>query len=328
MRTLRVLLVGSGSMGAEHGAALHGVPGVTIAGFVGRTRGPAESLSRRFGGAAFRSLREGLRGGRPDVVFVLTPTPTHRALVAEAAAAGCAVLCEKPLAGGLRDAEALLATIRRAGIAFMTGHVLRWFPEFRRLRALARDGSIGVPAVARLARGGQFPEGSRGWYPRASGGPLLDLAIHDFDWLRWTFGPVDRVFARHAPAGRNPRQQFALALVRLRSGPIAHVEAAWGHDLPFRVTAEIAGSKGLAEFDSAHPAALEVHAPASGPARVRVAVPRSPLAESPYRAQDRHFLECVRTGAAPAVTPDDALHALRLSLAAIRSVKTGKPERP
>ncbi len=327
MRTLRVLLVGAGSMGAEHGAALHGVPGVEIAGFVGRRKGPAEAMCRRFGGTAFRTMREGLKS-RPDAVFVLTPTPTHRTLVAQAAAAGCAVLCEKPLAGTLRDAEAILATVRRTKVPFMTAHVLRWFPEFRRLRALVRDGSLGSPAVARLSRGGQFPEGSGGWYARASGGPLLDLVIHDFDWLRWTFGPIDRVFARQAPRGRNPRQSFALALIRHRSGPIAHVEGAWGHGLPFRVTAEIAGSKGLAEFDSLHPAALEVHAPARPGEVVRVAVPRSPLAESPYRAQDLHFLECIRTGAAPLVSPDDALAALKVSLAALRSARTGKAVRP
>lgn len=328
MRTLNVLLVGAGSMGAEHGAALHGLPGSEIAGFVSRKRDRAAALARRFGGRAFTSLREGLRSGRPDAVFVLTPTPTHRPLVEEAAAAGCAVLCEKPLAATARDAEAILRTVARTRIPFMTAHVLRWFPEFRRLRALVRDGSLGAPAVIRLSRGGGFPQGSSGWYARGSGGPLLDLAIHDFDWLRWTFGPVDRVFARQAPAGRNPAQQFALTLLRHRSGPIAHVEAAWGHGRPFRVTAEIAGSKGLAEFDSAHPAALEVHAGHASVARPRVQIPGSPLNETPYRAQDRHFLECVRTAAAPAVTPDDALQALRLSLAAIRSAATGRPVRP
>jgi UDP-N-acetylglucosamine 3-dehydrogenase len=327
-RPLSCLLVGAGTMGVEHGAALAGLPGASVAGFVSRNPANARKLAARFGGRTYATLREGLRAARPDVVFILTPTPTHRRLVERAAAAGAAVFCEKPLAPSQRDAEALLHAVRRAKVPFMTGHVLRWFPEFRKLRELIRCGSLGSPGVARLSRGGPWPRGSGDWYTRASGGPLLDLVIHDFDWLRWTFGPVVRVFARASQPTPHRPQAATLTLLRHASGPIAHVEGTWGHDLPFRVTAEVAGSRAVADYDSLHPPVLAVHAPARRNGRPKVAVPESPLAESPYRAQDRHFLDCVRTGADPDVSPDDALQALRISLAAIQSLRTGRPERP
>ncbi len=315
-------------MGAEHAAALAGLPGATITGFVSRKAARASAMAKRWGGRGYTTLRAGLRDAHPDAVFILTPTPTHLALVREAAAAGVAVLCEKPIARTRRDADALVTAVRRARVPYMTAQVLRWFPEYARLRDLARDGSLGTPAVARLSRTTGFPRGSGNWYPRGSGGPLLDLVIHDFDWLRWTFGPVDRVFARVAPHGRNPAQAHTLTLVRHRSGLIAHVEGAWGHGLPFRATAELAGSKGLAEFDSARFHSVEVRVAGARPGLPSVAVPDSALVDSPYRRQDAHFLECVRTGAAPAVSPEDAVAALDLSLAAIRSARTGQAVRP
>lgn len=328
MSRLSILLVGTGTMGAEHGAAVAGLPDTAIAGFVSRRATRARAMAARFGGAAFTSLQDGLRATRPDAVFILTPTATHLPLVREAAAAGVAILCEKPIAPSRRDADALVAAVRKARVPWMTGHVLRWFPEFRRLRDLCRNGDLGTPAVARLARGGSWPRGSGDWYVGGSGGPLLDLVIHDFDWLRWTFGPVDRIFSRWAPAGKNREQAFTLSLLRHQAGQIAHVEGSWGHGLPFRVAAEIAGSKALADFDSLRNSALEVRIAGARADLPPVAVPDSPLAESPYRAQDRHFLDCVRSGATPAVTPEDALAALDLSLAAIRSARSGKAIKP
>src|SRR5207247_229460 len=112
---------------------------------------------------------EGLKGARPDVVFILTPTATHLPLVREVAAAGVAILCEKPIARTRRDADALVAAVRKARVQYTTGHVLRWFPEFRKLRELCLNGPLGTPAVARLTRGGSFPRGSGEWYASGKG---------------------------------------------------------------------------------------------------------------------------------------------------------------
>src|SRR5205085_108295 len=136
-----------------------------------------------------------------DVVDVCVPTPAHRAAVEAALAAGVEhVFVEKPIARTVADAEAMLAAAARAGATLYVGHVVRFTPAFVALREAVLRGDVGTPAVVRTARGGPYPAGT--WFAdRAqSGGAVVDMLVHDFDWLRWTFGEVERVYCRIAGA--------------------------------------------------------------------------------------------------------------------------------
>jgi predicted dehydrogenase len=329
MSQTRVVIVGAGSMAGVHADALSRIPGVSLAGIAALDFPKAKALAARHHTTAFRTLTEALKGSRPDAAFVCVPTPFHRAVVLEAAAAGLHVFSEKPLALTLRDGDAMLKAVRRAKVKLMVGHVLRFFPEFIALRNLVARGSLGNLSVARLSRGGKMPQGLGNWYAdwKKSGGPLLDLVIHDFDWLRWTFGPVERVHARAAAPSKGLPQAYTLTLLRFKRGPIAHVEGFWGHDLPFRVTVELAGSKGLASYDSSNPVALSLHQAGARPGLPAVAVPESPVAISPYQAEDEHFIASIRNNTEPAVTGEDAYEAMRIGLAALTSARTGKAVR-
>ena len=324
-----VLIAGAGTMAELHARALGEIAGVRISGIVNDRPASARRLAKTFGTQAFRDLRQALRAGRPDAIFVCLPTPLHRGAVIEAARAGLHVFCEKPVARSVRDAEAMIESCDKENVLFMVGHVLRFFPEYAKLHDLVVGGEVGKPAMARLARGGAAPRGARDWYARAgqSGGVLLDLVIHDFDWLRWTFGPVARVHARHTALRRGELASYALAVLRHANGAISHVEGSWGHELPFRTRVEIAGDKGALEYDSSRPV-LELHQVQGRSARAGVVVPESPVRVSPYRLQDEHFIDCVRRHAAPIPAPADALEALRISLACLSSARTGEVARP
>lgn len=103
------------------------------------------------------------------------------------------------------------------------------------------------------------------------------------------------------------------------------MEGSWAHD-HFRYSFEVAGSGGLYEFDSDKVKPVVIsrrEGEGAGPAGVPV--PESPLRESPYTAELRHFGECLRSGAQPVVTAEDAYRALEISLAAIESARTGRP---
>ncbi|MFX8856442.1 Gfo/Idh/MocA family oxidoreductase, partial [Acinetobacter baumannii] len=79
---------------------------------------------------------------------------------------------------------------------------------------------------------------------------LLDLAIHDFDWIRWTIGDVDSVFAVSAQAqDRSVDGDFALATLSMKSGAVCHVETSW-MDTAFRTSIEVSGPEGCIEVDS------------------------------------------------------------------------------
>jgi predicted dehydrogenase len=321
-----VLVAGAGTMARIHAAVLGEIDGVEVAGIVNERLASAKRLAAEAGTRAFRDLTQALRATRADAIFVCLPTPLHRAMVVEAARAGLHVFCEKPMARSIADGEAMIEATAKENVLFMVGHVLRFFPQYAKLRERVAAGDVGRPAMARLSRGGAAPRGARGWYAKRadSGGVLLDLVIHDFDWLLWTFGRVVRVHARQTAARRTELASYALAVLRHESGVISHVEGFWGHELPFRTRVEVAGDKGALEYDSLHPVPVELHRSEGASVRAGVVVPESPLAKGPYLLQAEHFVDCVRRRTTPDPSPTQALDALRVSLACLASSRTGE----
>lgn len=139
-----------------------------------------------------------------DAVYVATPNHAHRAVVEAAAAAGKAVLCEKPLAGDLADAEAMVAAADRAGVLLATAYDQRWHPAHRRLRELLpRLGTVTAVRVvyccwlpADWSPDGQPHDNWRVDRARAGGGAAIDLAPHGLDLVGVLLG--DDVADLHA----------------------------------------------------------------------------------------------------------------------------------
>ena len=313
-------------MARIHATVLGEIEGVHVAGIVNERGNSAKRLAAAVGTRAFKNLGQALRATRADAIFVCLPTPMHRAAVTEAARAGLHVFCEKPMARSVADAEAMIEVCAKENVLLMVGHVLRFFPQYAKLHELVARGDVGKPATARLSRGGAAPKGARNWYAKRadSGGVLLDLVIHDFDWLLWTFGPVVRAHARQTAPRAGSLASYALAVLRHESGVISHVEGFWGHELAFRTRVDVAGDKGALEYDSLHPVAVELHRAGPSSARPGVVLPESPLARGPFRLEDEHFIDCVRRRAAPDPSAGDALRALRVSLACLASARTGE----
>ena len=216
----------------------------------------------------------------------------------------------------------------------MPGQVVRYFPEFRKGHALVRDGKVGKPAAAHTRRGGLAPRGGAGdWFMdhARSGGVLLDLAIHDFDWLRWTLGEVTSVYSRSVGAQTGSGADYALTTLAFDDGAVAQVEATWMDPSGFRTTFEVCGSEGMIEYDSRNTPTLRTHiGPPKEGQPARRGGNEAPLlpSDDPYYHQLKGFLDAVRTGTPPPVTGFDGLMAVSIGLAAIESAKTGHAIRP
>lgn len=258
-----------------------------------------------------------------DFLDVCTPTDTHLDIVTAAAEADIDVFLEKPVAGSLAEAREVAAIVDDTGITCMVGHVLRYFPQYQRAKALYDDGGIGNPGVARARRLSPFPDwGSDDWYADRdrSGGVFVDLAIHDLDYLRWLWGDVARVFARR---NRGPSREHGSVTLRFENGAVGYVEASWAQPEGRELTSELelAGDDGLIEFST------DDDQPYRKFDNERVTV-ESPVAKDGYRRELEHFVDCLETDRNPDVSVDDAVAALRLSLAARRSAERGEPVAP
>ncbi len=324
--TYRVGLIGAGTMGRTHARQWERIPDVELVGVLDPRTDAAQAL-----GTAFGDWEALTAQARPDIIDICTPTPTHRDYVGRAAAAGLAVFAEKPLARTLADCDAIVEVVERAGVPFMAGHVVRYFPEYAAAKRLVDAGGVGTPAAVRTARMGGFPDTGHAdnWYADSarSGGVVLDLILHDFDWLRWTFGPVARVFARglYGRAECAGRMDYALVTLRFASGVVGHVTGSWAHPGGFRTTLEVAGDGGLIEHDSARSAPLTASLRVAGGGG-GVAVPESPMApdEDPYFLELAAFVAALKAGTPPPVGVHDAREAVRIALAALESIETGK----
>ncbi len=325
----RVGIVGAGLTGGMHAERWAQLP-VTLVGFHTRSPDRARAAASTYGGRAFTSLQELL--AEVDVVDVCTPTPTHKDLVLAAAAAGKDIICEKPMARRLRDAEAMIAACEEAGVRLFVAHVVRFFPEYARAKEVLDSGQLGRPGIIRTVRGGNFPApGAQNWYAdfEQSGGVIVDLLIHDIDYARWCFGDVARVFARGLTFSGVQDTDHVLLTLRFHNGAIGHLEGSWAYPPGnFRTRLEIAGDGGLLEVDSLEVLPFSVTLKQEGRALVAgVPVPESPMhpTDDPYYREIAHFLSCLESGEDFLVSPQDGLEALRIALAAIESLKTGRP---
>lgn len=319
---LRVLVIGAGTMGSVHSYAYRRLERAELVGIVDPfDLGPA--LAERLNVPHYAAL-EDVPSDRFDLVDVSVPSRWHYRYVMRAAELGKAVFCEKPLALDLAEARAMIAATAKAGVPFSVGLCVRFFPEYEAAKAIVDAGQLGEVAVVRTFRGGQFPTAWNDWYANRelSGGLLVDLMIHDFDFLRWVLGPVDRVYAHTTVAEMN-RLDFGLATLRFRSGAIAHLEGTWAHR-GFATRFEFAGSRGLLSHDSDLERSLNLSTRPTAEGGGGVAVPVSIDRASPYDLEIRHFVDHVLDGGPLKVTPEDAYEALRIALAARTSAATGQ----
>ncbi len=317
----KIGILGAGGMGATHARHYSNLGTAEIAIFdVDSER--REALANRHGIRAFDNEEAMLAWA--DAVDICTPTPLHADQALRAIREGKGLLIEKPLAHGLEEARSIVEAANRAEVPLMVGQVVRFFPEFARAHKLVKDGKVGRPAAIRVRRGGGAPKSEWFMDHTKSGGILVDLAVHDFDWLRWTFGEVSHLYARSVGAKTNRGPDYALTTLTFESGAVAHVESTWMDPAGGRVTLEVCGSEGMIQFDSRNAASLRTN---TGPA-ARLESPLS-AEDDPYRNQLAAFVRYLE-GAEPPVTGEDGFMALSIGLAARASALGGRvvvPER-
>ena len=323
---MRVGIVGVGFMGTTHAAGWEKT-GAQLAGMAAETVETARQLAGQYGVKVYPDLAAMLP--EIDAVDICTPTHLHLDMVLQAAAAGKHIVCEKPLARTVNQCREMLAACRQAGVQLLVAHVVRYFPEYALARQLVTEGQIGRPGVLRLTRGSYRPRKPEGnWFldEEKSGGILMDLMIHDYDYARWIAGEVESVYARKIEPGKATGVDYGLVILRHANGALSHISGSWAYPPPtFRTGFEIAGDAGLIEFSSEDTApiknliirSLQGEAPDVG-------LPSSPTSESPYTTQIKEFYAALNEGKPVRVSPQDGLAAVQIAEAAIQSAKLGQ----
>jgi myo-inositol 2-dehydrogenase/D-chiro-inositol 1-dehydrogenase len=218
--------------------------------------------------------------------------------------------------------------IRRAADAsdrvVMIGHVSRFEPDHRAAKDLVEAGHVGEVAMMLHSMTTSLPGWSEGGWlerPHESGGPLVDLSAHSFDYLAWVIGsPAVRV---HAVASDSPAgpTTYGLATVRYANGAIGQVEASWAHPVArgFKAMVEIVGKQGRINWDYDAINGGAIYLADGGVTWL------DPLGERGYAREIAAFTEAIRTGGPSPVPVADGVAATRTALAALHSARTGEP---
>jgi predicted dehydrogenase len=326
-----IAIVGAGFMGSAH-ASNYAALGdrVRVKAVCGRSPERAARVAETVG-ATVAELDAMLADPEVEAVDVCVPTPAHRDVAERAFAAGKHVFLEKPLALTLEDAEAIVAAAGRSGRIFMVGLVLRFWPEYVELHRLVERGELGRPKAVfaqRLSPPADWAEWLRD--RERSGGTTVDLMIHDFDQMNALLGAPRTVYASE------PEPGHVHALVEYdRGSGLAEGSMAMPRSFPFTSDIRVRGERGVAEYAfSAVPVDGEGNIGASSSARgLRVypvdGEPRVAAVASadPWGPEIAEFVSCLEDDRQPEQgTGEQALLALRVSLAAARSLASGRVE--
>lgn len=221
---VRIALVGAGRMGRVHLDALRRSPAIELAGVVEPYAPTRESLAgERL--AVYESVDELLDRDRPEGVLIAAPSDRHQALVAEFAAAGVPMLCEKPVGIRVSDALGATATAREAGVLLQVGYWRRFVPELRALRERISTGQLGdINQLACMQWDAEPPSDQ---FRAHSGGIAVDMGVHEFDQIRWLLGQeiqwVAAISAGPASGATASDPDAATVLAQLSGGAAATV---------------------------------------------------------------------------------------------------------
>jgi 1,5-anhydro-D-fructose reductase (1,5-anhydro-D-mannitol-forming) len=261
-----------------------------------------------------------------DAVYISTTNERHRAETTAAAEAKIHVLCEKPLATNLADAQAMVAACRKAGVVMATNHHLRNAATHRAAHDIVRAGRLGRPLSARVVHAGYLPKHLQTWRlnnPVAGAGAILDLTVHDSDLLRFVLDDEPEAIATMAQNGGmavEGIEDAAHSVIRFRSGLLAHL---WdGFTTKYAETSlEVHGTDGsLVARDcmSQSPRGSLVIRTAAGDEPVRLDH------QNLYVRGVRSFHDAIAGKGKPAATGEDGVVSLAVALAALDSARTGR----
>lgn len=339
---VRVGLVGCGRIAATHATALDTLEEAEFIACCDRDiERAAHMASEHNVPHVFGNAAELFRSGLIDAALVCTPHPAHEAVVVAAAQAGIHVLCEKPIATSLAEADRMIEAADKAGIKFGVIFQRRFWPSSQRIRKAIDDGKLGnltlCECIVRIWRPREYFESDpwRGKWATEGGGVLMNQAVHSVDHFQWFMGPAVEVVGRHATLRHGAYidvEDTAAAIVTFANGAIGVIEAASTvkPNAGFRVS--IHGDNGATVSSWENPeGAIGFHdtwtIPGEEALRDRWEIedkdkPGFPLY---HVLQIQEFLQAVQADRQPAVTGRDARKSLEIILAIYESSRTGLP---
>lgn len=321
-KTVRVAML-SFAHGHAYGYAtvLTHLPDVEIVVIADDDEARGNDAAERFGTTWVASYEEAVKRDDIDAVVICSENVRHKEMTIAAAEAGKHVLCEKPLATSVEDAQAMIDACERNGVKLMTAFPVRFNASIAAMRDAIRNGYVGETLTIAARNPGTNPGG---WFVDAAlsgGGAVIDHTVHVVDVLRWIYdAEITEVYAESGNllAG-NESDDTGLLMFKLSNGVPVSLDTSWSRPSNWPiwggVTIDVIGEKGVL-FANAYNNNYEM-AETQGPsfAWKSVEVTGDPEMVSA-------FIDAVRNDTPVPVTGEDGLRAVEVALKAMESAGT------
>ncbi|PDV86038.1 dehydrogenase [Rhizobium sp. H4] len=334
VKTVNIGLIGAGRIGSFHGESVaKRLVDAELVAIADPAPGAAAKLADKLGvDASYNDVAEMLAQPGLDAVIIATPARFHTNILVQAAEAGKAVFCEKPMALTLEDADRGIAAAKAAGVPLQVGFNRRWDQAFAEGRAAIDAGKVGAPQLIRsLTRDpgpfGADPDKIPLWTI------FYETLIHDFDTLLWLnpgANPVEVFAMADALVRPDARDKgfldTAVVNIRFDNGSIAVAEANFCAMYGYDIRGEVFGSGGMVTMGDVRRSSM-TRFDKDGVSNDTWRRDTDHFVQG-YTAQLASFVNAVREGKIEdAPTGIDARNALAIALGAIESVSKKQPVR-
>jgi UDP-N-acetylglucosamine 3-dehydrogenase len=268
----------------------------------------AKEIGAKYGVPWYTDLGKLLRVPKLEAVTVCTPTQTHLKVGMLAIEAGKNLLVEKPMTGEEKAAEKLETAARKMGVKLLVGFIERFNPGVKAVKRMLMQKTVGDVIIATGRRVARWP------IRIGDVGVVKDTAIHDIDAMRYLLNEeVSAVFAQTGSLRTHSYEDYAEIMLRFRGGTTGFLDANWLTPRKVR-TLIITGSDATISLDYI---TQEITLENSR----RLVKPYTPWAE-PLKLELENFITTILQDREEAPSGDDALRAIRICDAALRSGKS------
>ena len=328
-RRVKIAVIGTGRMGSVHARNIaRQIPEAELVAVCDIRLEVAQAVADELGiQRVVKDYHDLLDDKDIEAILIASSTDTHAFIMEDVASAGKHIFCEKPLALELDKIDKALAAVAKAGVKLQVGFNRRFDKSYQRVREIVASGEIGRPCILRITnRDPDFPSMD---FLRVSGGIFLDLAIHDFDMVRFQMGEVEEIYAMGSVLINPELKEFGdvdtdVVTLRFTNGAVGAIDnsrkAVYGYDQRLEVfcsngtamannEAETTIVKGNTDgFLSAKPPYffMQRYAPC-------------------YVEEVRQFVECVRDDKPTPTNGEDGRAAVVLGYAAWKSLRENRP---
>ncbi len=325
---VRVGIIGAGFMGGMHAQCYKQLNNAKLVAVADAQAEKAGTIAGKYGAKVYTSGDELIASCDVDAVDICLPTYMHMDYTVKSAKAKKHVICEKPIALNLKEADAMIGACAKAKVKFMVAQVLRFWPEYMKLKEIKDSNSLGRLISMTCRRLGAEPVWSwQKWMsdPGKSGGALIDLHIHDVDFLYYIFGKPVSVCSVGT-------QAHIWSCYRFKGKGVGFAEGGWdvGPKYPFTATFTAVFEKGTVDFDCRQEKTLAVFT-ADGVEHPAVEAMAAEDAGGNisvlggYYNEIKYFIDCVDSNQKlKVVTAKDARNSLEIIMFEKKSAETGR----